>query len=83
MNAVAPDDIWLKFSWQGSEIKNSFSEVMGAFLLAIKKVCRETFTECEPKYCDAKIKSFLRHTEERVKRSNSKNSKPKAAENDE
>lgn len=78
MKSLAPDHIWLKVAWQGSEHKISFSKVLCAFFTAIKKVSRETFDECNAKHCETKVKSFLRHTEERVKRAEAKSSKLEA-----
>lgn len=67
LRALAPDDVWQRISWQATKTKESIS-VLRTFLMSIRKVCAETFSECDVSYCDTKIKSFLRHTEERLKR---------------
>lgn len=79
LGALAPDDIWRQISWQGTEQKVSFSEALSAFLTAIKKVSRESLTECDSKHCESKIKTFLRHTEERLKRREKKNASDAAS----
>lgn len=68
LHAIAPDDVWVTFSWQGTDTKASFLKEHDEFLTAIKKISAETSTECNSAYCESRIKTFLRHTKERIKR---------------
>lgn len=69
LQVIASDDVWSNISWQKTETKESFPESLDAFYTAIKKVSGESMPECNPSHCDSRIKSFLRHTKERINRS--------------
>lgn len=68
LKAIATDDVWLNISWQGTKIKSSFIANLNVIRSTITDIVAATFKDCDVAYCDAKIKSFLRHTDERVRR---------------
>lgn len=68
LKSIATDDVWLNVTWQGTRTKSSFITGLSTIRKAIADVAAQIFKECDVTFCDAKIKSFLRHTEERVRR---------------
>lgn len=73
MNAIAPDNIWSQMSWSKTDKKESFPSALSSFWAAIKKISSETLPECNNTYCESRVKTFLRHTYERTKRSTKNN----------
>lgn len=68
MKMLASDEVWQKICWKGSETKVSFTERFATIKKMISDVCAETFKECPKSFIELKMKTFIRHTSERVKR---------------
>lgn len=74
MKAVARDRVWTHISWQKTDKKESFPEFFDVFWKAILKISSETFPAvCNQSYCESRVKTFLRHTDERMKRNENAN----------
>lgn len=68
MKCLAADEVWQNISWMGTPYKASFTGRFGTLHQLISDVCSDTFKECTKSFIESKIKTFLRHTEERIKR---------------
>lgn len=72
MSSIANDEgVWNKISWKGTSTKNSFQKDYAVIENIMKKICTETFPEHDNNFFENKMKSFLRHTQERLKRKQS------------
>lgn len=67
MKLLATDEVWQNITWKGTKSKSSFGS-LGAIKNAIIDVCTETYKELTEEHMFSKMKSFLRHTDERIKR---------------
>lgn len=70
LSAIAKDSAWNGVSWQGSNFKISFVGTLTHIHTAIKKIAIQTYPKTDRGYFDSRIKTFLRHTAERIQRSN-------------
>lgn len=68
MSSLATDEVWVNISWRGTDLKRSFVDEYTTIQKTIAEICAETFPECNNKFCENKIKSFLRHAKERIQR---------------
>lgn len=68
MISLASDEVWQTISWKGSATKRSFTGRFVSIQQLIENVCADTFEECTKTFCRSKMKTFIRHTDERVKR---------------
>lgn len=75
MSSLASDEVWIYISWKGTDTKESFGRRYAAIQKLITDICNETFPENTNLYFEGKIKSFLRHTQERINRKQSSSSK--------
>lgn len=60
--------MWQKVSWEGTPTKKSFFKELTVIYELITKVISKTYPECLAEYCSAKIKTYIRHANERVQR---------------
>lgn len=72
LHSVAKDEMWNEICWQGSGTKLSFINDLTKIHANIKKIAVETFSHKDTNFFDGRIKTFLRHTTERLNRSNRK-----------
>lgn len=72
LTSLANDDVWNKVSWKGTESKISFMGELPNIHKAIKKIANQTFSKSDASYYDSRIKTFLRHTSERIDRASRK-----------
>lgn len=71
MSTIANDEgVWSKITWRGTSTKDSFQKRFAVIMKLMRKICKETFPETNEAFCDGKIKTFLRHVSERLKRKN-------------
>lgn len=78
MQAIGSDICWNGFSWRGTEQKISFADdVYEIYNMMIKKATK-LFPGVEISYFDTRIKSHLRHTPQRIERTEMKKTKGNA-----
>lgn len=68
MKFIATDDVWKNVSWQGTALKTSFVGDLKTIKDVIVDIAQDTFKKEPHDFFNSKLKSFLRHTEERIKR---------------
>lgn len=72
MSSIANDEgVWSKITWKGTEAKDSFQTRYAVIMNIMRNICTETFPENNNAFFESKIKSFLRHAPERLKRKQS------------
>lgn len=68
MKSLATDEVWQNITWKGTQSKSSLLGSLGMIRNIIVEICAETYKECTQEFFDSKLKTYLRHTEERIKR---------------
>lgn len=68
LHSIATDNVWNALCWKGSDTKISFITQLKNIHSNIKGVALETFSHKDSNYFDGRIKTFLRHTTERIRR---------------
>lgn len=70
MKVIASDDVWQQVTWRGTASKTSFVGGLKTIKDLIVDISCDTFKGESQKFFEEKLKSFLRHTEERISRKN-------------
>lgn len=70
MKKLAKDVVWAMITWSGTESKTSFKSKLRNIRQMIVDVSKETFDDkITDEFVESKIKSNLRHAQERLNRS--------------
>lgn len=68
MKAIAIDNAWKDVTWSGTVEKISLQKDLDVLLAIITGIITKTYPDCTLPECHLKMKSFLRHTKERIHR---------------
>lgn len=69
MKCLANDTVWIKVSWIGTPIKTSFQSRLNNIHKMITEISESTFNDAiSIEFINGKIKTYLRHAQERLKR---------------
>lgn len=83
MKTLATDMAWNNITWRGTTTKKSFLSDFKPMHDLIIEIVESTFSDIDNlnEFVDSKIKTFLRHAPERVKRLTDSNAKSESKTN--
>lgn len=84
MKSTAKDNVWCSITWRGTQTKASFLSFQNIHQ-SFTEIAQSTFTKDEAmtiEFINKKIKSNLRHAQERLKRSGGGNKYAAACDDD-
>lgn len=79
---LATDDAWVDVSWEGTEQKSSFVKQLDVIHKLITDTATSTFPSFDLSFWNSRIKTHLRHTNERIGNKKKTDSKGKASKGD-
>lgn len=74
LSSIAADSVWVRVTWEGTAEKISFRNKLDGILVLITSITTDTVGVL-PDHCSNKIKTFLRHSHERLQRKDAKAAK--------